>query len=270
MLKQTTLFSVFTLLLLLISSCQKSADSPAQPPSPTAENVFQREMPHFSKRLKAWNTYVGAPGGGAGGGEFFRKTTYFYDAQGRVDSLWFNANGWGTGSKIVYAADGRVEKYLQYDDKGKLNARRIYTYNAKGLVESWRNEGSLHQKNFEYNESGFLTLAWYSNGDDKTVFTLENSNPVKVQRFYNHDGKEHYLSVAKFDEGWNPLYLAGLYDVFPGEHTPNNQTFGQIVHWDCADYDGSPRTRKLTYDAEGLLLKVEDTLGDYREEYIYE
>jgi len=262
----------FAALLLLAAACQKLSDNPTQQPLSPTEKVFQREMPHFSKRLKQMKLNWRSLNWDGSWSYGSNHTTYFYDEKKRIDSLSISVGGnYGVSRKIIYDADGRVEKLRSYDNNGKVNSELFYAYNEQGLVKSSGKKNSPNPTNFEYNAAGFLVRLWVTGGEDKTLFTLNNNyNPVKTQRFYSVGGKEHYLHVAKYDEGWNPLYAAGLYDIFPGECSPNNATFGQIVHWDCADYDGSARTRQLTYDAEGLLLKVEDTLGDYWEEYIYE
>ena len=111
---------------------------------------------------------------------------------------------------------------------------------------------------------------WSPTGNDKSVITREDGNSTKVQRFYNDNGQEHYLSIASYDDKWNPEYVAGLNNIYPGEYSPNNATFRQLVSWDCGDYDPSPHNHMITYNDEGLPVKSEDDAGNYWTEYIYE
>ena len=256
MLKKHLCFFLFT---LLVVSCHKGSDSPRNPPSP----------PQFSQRIKQVIRHIEYPGTGFPEGIF--STEYFYDAQGRVDSI--------TKQKILYAANGRVEKALHYDYYNAVVAgASTYQYNSEGRVESILNQNfnannqidSEYKKFFEYNDDGYVVKDWISIGDDKSVITREDGNSTKVQRFYDNTGAEHYLSIASYDDKWNPEYVAGLNSIYPGEYSPKNVTFAQLVSWDCGDYDASPVHYSITYNDEGLPLKSEADNGYMWIEYIYE
>lgn len=230
-------------------------------------------MPQFSQRIKKVIQRVEYPGAGFPIQSF--QTEYFYDAQGRVDSIYSNH----AGKKVLYAPNGKVEKLLQYNYYNtRVGVENTYQYNSEGRVESItmqyfdeNGQPSFQTQNFfEYNSAGYVVEEWHSGGNDKAVITRENGNEVKNQRFYNDNGQEHFLSVAAFDDKFNPEYVAGLNNIYPGAFSPNNTTFAQLVHWDCADYDGSPHYYTLTYNDDGLPLKSEEDSGNLWIEYIYE
>ena len=255
-----TKYLLLSLATLLAVSCHQPVDNltPCNP-----------DMPQFSQRIKKVVRHVTYPGTGFPEAAF--TTEYFYDALGRVDSM--------VGQKVLYAANGRVEKILQYDYYNTyISGEYTYYHDSQGRVESiarqyFDDSGQPTQQSqqfIKYDDNGLVQEEWSSSGNDKSVVTLENCNAVKVQRFYNDTGEEHYLSIASFDEKWNPEYVAGLNNIHPGEHSPNNRTFGQLVHWDCGDYDPSPITYSITYNKEGLPLKSEADAGYVWTEYIYE
>jgi hypothetical protein len=261
--KSLLLFLLFP--ILLTNSCQKTPLEPASPePAP---------LPQFSQRIKKVIRHVTYPG--TGFSENIFQTEYFYDAQGRVDSIY----AYHSGQKVLYAPNGKVEKLLRYDYYNtRVGAENTYQYDSEDRVESitmqYFDENGQpsfqSQQFFEYDNEGFVVKEWHSNSNDKTVITRENGNAVKNQRFYNANGEEHWLSIAAFDDKFNPEYAVGMNSIYPGEFSPNNTTFAQIVHWDCGDYDPSPRNYTLIYNDEGLPLKSEETSGNYWVEYIYE
>lgn len=251
--------------ILLTNACQKAPSEPASPEPAT--------LPQFSQRIKKIIQHVEHPG--TGFSETVFQTEYFYDAQGRVDSIYSHH----AGKKVLYAPNDKVEKLLQYNYYNTgIGVEHTYQYNNEGRVESitmqyfdGNGQPSFQsQQFFEYDNEGFVVKEWHSNSNDKTVITRENGNAVKTQRFYNANGQEHWLSIAAFDDKHNPEYAVGMNSIYPGEFSPNNTTFAQIVHWDCADYDPSPRNYVLTYNGEGLPLKSEEDSGNLRIEYFYE
>lgn len=261
--KSFLLFLLFP--FLLFNACQKTSLVP--------DNLRLADLPEFSQRIKKVVRHVQYPGTGFSEQSF--STEYFYDAQGRVDSIYSNH----AGQKVLYAPNGRVEKLLGYDYYNtRVGAEHFYQYNNQGRVESIttqyfdeNNQPSFQsQQFFEYNSEGFVVKEWHLGSNDKAVITRENGNAIKNQRFYDNNGQEHFLSIADFDDKFNPEYAAGLNNIYPGAYSPNNITFAQIVHWDCADYDPSPRNYTLTYNDEDLPLKSEEDSGNYWIEYIYE
>lgn len=252
---------------LVTVSCHKLPDNPI-----TTSNIVPPPLPKCSQRIKKVIQHVKYPGTGFNDDVY--PTEYFYDAQGRVDSIDSRAK-----QKILYAANGQVKLRLQYDYYNpKVLCKHIYHYNSVGRVGSIlsqyfdenNQQGQQFQTFFEYDNFGFVVKEWQSNGDDEMVPTREGGNAIKVQRFYNATGQEHFLSIAAFDENCNPEYLAGLNNIYPGSYNPNNTIFEQILYWDCGDYDGSPQNYTITYNDEGLPLKSEENLGNHWIEYIYE
>lgn len=212
----------------------------------------------FTRHLKKTVTTVEHPGTGFTPSVF--KTEYFFDTQGRVDSLQADYQA----LKIVYAPDGKVDKLISWwPDIKKVGSVEQYFY-ENGRVS--KTERTIFDQNgnpnphvfryfYEWDSAGFVSKKWYDGGNDQTIFTRDNcGNALKIQDFYNQSGEEHYLGVAEFADTPSPYFLIGLDAVFPGAYSVNNRTFGQIIHWDCADYDPGPITTQYEYDAENLPI----------------
>lgn len=101
------------------------------------------------------------------------------------------------------------------------------------------------------------------------MFTHDDcGNVIKTQAFYNKNNKEHLLSIAAYDSGFNPFYLIGLHRLEPFFYSVHNPVMEQIVYWDCADYDASPQ--KTTYEYDTDQLPVRKTGPNYTTLFFYE
>ncbi|MCY7327355.1 MAG: hypothetical protein LH618_02265, partial [Saprospiraceae bacterium] len=158
---------------LLVVSCHKLPDNQHNPPPP----------PEFSQRIKQVIRHVSYPWINSTAADAF-STEYFYDTQGRVDSI--------TKQKILYSANGRVEKVLHYDYYNVVVAgQSIYEYDNNDRVKSILNQNfnannqitSEYKQFFEYNDDRYDVKDWISKGNDKAVITRENGNATKTQRY---------------------------------------------------------------------------------------
>ncbi|HNM26317.1 MAG TPA: hypothetical protein PKL15_12840 [Saprospiraceae bacterium] len=260
-----TCFAAFV--LLSFSACQKAQPSHNDPEDSPCD------FSPFSKHLKKTVTTRFYPGTSFSPDS--RPTEYFCDDQGRVDSIMDDQ----TAMSVVYSADGRVGQlrtyaYAQpqvlnaitqyYYNNGQLEKTVAQYYDAAGNPATWSTTTF-----YEWDANGFIVKTWLENSNDKRVFTRDDcGNILKTQDFYNANNAEHFLAQSAFVATPNPYYQIGLDAIFPGNYSVHNLTFGQIVHWDCADYDPSPITSDYEYDTEGLPVKMTNT---YRtEEYFYE
>lgn len=262
---RTLLSLLLASLFALLPACKKN-----DPPQSERTDCLAF---HPSKRLYKTVTTHFAPG--TGFDPWTTETRYFFDAQNRVDSIWDNK----TPSKILYAADGKVDQQITYysDNPQKIsrNAQYVYENGRLARIHSTYFDLNGNPQNwtttqfFVWNDQGFIEKTWYESGNDKRVFTRDAcGNILKTQDFYNVNNEEHMLQIAAYDSTPDPHYLIGLDAVFPTAYSVHNPTFDQIVHWDCADYDGSPIYSEYTYDSEGLPLKR--TTAYFTVVYFYE
>lgn len=264
---QKFVFYLFLALLSFSSACNDTQPAHGDP------LLNACNYPPFSKRLKktvATQTYPGA-----NFSPDIRMTEYFFDDQGRVDSIMAHQ----TAHAVVYSPDGKVNQLRSYAyaqpqllqsvtqyfyNNGLLEKTVRTSYDAAGNPAGWTNTHF-----YEWDANGFLAKTWFEGSNDKRVFTRDEcGNILKTQDFYNANNAEHFLSEAAYANTPNPHYQIGLDAIFPGNYSVHNQNFSQIIHWDCADYDPSPITSEYEYDAEGLPVTM--TRANRVEVYFYE
>ncbi len=236
----------------------KNSETNLESPTPTLSGVCLSGT--FSKYLVKTVKTVSYPGTGFLPSVF--TTQYFFDAQGRVDSIRtdYQAN------KVVYAPDGKVDKLLSYGyDIQKLNSIQQYFYEngrvSKTEQTSFDQNGNpqawVSRYFYEWDTAGFVAKTWFDGGDDKAVFTRDDcGNVLKTQRIYDQNGEEHMLVVAEYADTPSPYFLIGLDKIFPGDYSVHNPTVEEIVHWDCGDYIAGPMNTEYEYDAENLPVKA--------------
>lgn len=262
--KKSFFTGFFALVLLAFTACEKKQSS--QGDLLDNQCVFQPFSKRLHKVIKT-NTYPGTSFP-----PYVRTTEYFFDDQGRVDSMLNDQ----TASAVSYDLDGRVSqlRHYAYQQPQTLTGVTTYYYNNGLLVKTVENHpGSPTSWSlswfYEWDANGFIVKTWTENGNDKRVFTRDEcGNVLKTQDFYNDTNAEHFLSEATYDPTPNPRYLIGLDAILPGSYSVNNPNYSRIIHWDCSDYDGSPNFSEYEYDAEGLPVKMTNSYGT--EEYFYE
>jgi len=238
----------------MFSACQEQLEEPRQ----------DCEAPIFNLRLSKTITKHFYSLDGHGFSQY--ETSYFFDNQGRVDSI---AGSYGL-LKIMYHANGRVDKtvWRQSDSPQTFISESQYVYSNGRLarIQTTSLSGAFlpYTYHYEWNKNGFLKKMWREGGSDKTVFTHDGcGNIVKEQDFYNADNQEHRLAIAEFAETFSPYYQIGLHKIYPNQYSVHNPLMTQIVHWDCsADYDPSPQHFTYEYNEQQLPVKMRSA---YRE-----
>ncbi len=263
---KSILFFAF-LLAMALSACNKS--EPLPPKNNTFNNPCLTQT--FSNRLKKT---IAASSQGNGFPTFYQTTEYFYDIQGRVDSILY----YDSSAKVGYDSEGQVVTYTTYWLGQGVSSIRTYTYEngllKQTVTKQFDQAGNLHNwvhtTNFEWNEQGFIKKFWQENGNDVTVLTLDDcGNTLESRDFYNSTGVEHRLSQSAYTTTISPYFLIGLHKVFPTDYSVNNWASSEIVHWDCgADYIGGVFNTEYEYNSENLPTKATNYF--HTVEFIYE
>lgn len=250
---------IFVLVLFALGSCTSSEDGEFI----SSQNC---QKPAFQKKLKKIIDY----------GYHSKRNTeyeYFYDQAGRLDSISNRAYA----LKMYYSADGLVEKvqtiYPEF---------RGYTYFAEyrytnRILESIEDisvslGGTRFIKSISYYKfDNNQRVNWEktnSQNDYKTYASDSCNNIHTIQRFYDKDNEKHYIFESSFGEGYDPLYAIGFQKIFPGSCNPNLLATGEIVYWDCGDYEGGVRKYTHVLDSENLPIKT--IIDNYlAKEYFY-
>ncbi len=243
-------------LALCLFGC-KEKESAAPAPKECLDKQFTRRLVKtVTTRLYPGTNYVSPKS----------ETHYFFDAQNRVDSI-ATGDFTRTGQKIIYLPDGNVDKIRHYHHSGAQLFISItqYAYRNGRLAKSEKyqitpaNPTARWTCHFEWGDDGFIHKTWYDfQQHEKTILTHDAcGNLVKSQDLVNGTNEETRLSISKFADTFSPYYLIGLDKIFPdGPYSVHNSTVNQLVHWNCADYDGSPVHNTYIYNTEGLPTQM--------------
>ena len=185
-------------------------------------------------------------------GEVLEKKTYEPDDKGRMACEFIHyADESADKIQYDYDAEGRLVSKKQYDDEGMLEWHSKLAYNGDKLISEiteTADGGLVTENTYEYNEKGFLVVAFINNTEEslwlrKEFEYDEEGNKLAITTF-NQDGQAVERIKLENDDKGRPIQVVEEnrrqkntqileYDekgeiIFQEEHDVNGELVGQI------------------------------------------